>query len=331
MALKDQSVIGMLIGDKITPLYPTHSEAGTSTPENQHREFLSTAYGTDLCYDHYVSREDVNCLISDSDGLIEIPVPNISGIQRGDSFYLFGEEIVFLEPECRFLVLKRYTEATLPVASMLFEKWYEQCRSMDAVLNDYPTFVVQYLHKLVLYPLYSQLGECGIFELSFSHYAEKCSNYSECESALLELQNQLQEIQGQAHQVQETVRGANSSLLGTAAGTIAGNITNNTQKRKAYSNKSVCAKLLEAFKNSIETAIQSHINILNNYIPDYLVWNFDESKATGLFESAIRFPQKREELLLQSFKSYPRNPMLLKYVFETYPNERKEIIRVANN
>lgn len=102
-------------------------------------------------------------------------------------------------------------------------------------------------------------------------------------------------------------------------------------KSALYQDKATLSTLKEGLFEDIQSFFNSHVRLIQEYHSDYFDFCFDAERGKALFDNAQQFPDKRIELLVQSFEVCPWNEALQRYIFCNYPDERREIFRASHD
>ena len=274
---------------------------------------------------------------------------------------LFGRQIAFDDASERFIDIQYDIFQTVQEAQRRFTAWYSGCKEIETVLHGYSQFVKTTVRELAFQPLYKSLVQCGIYDLAKDIYWQRCADFSESEDALRFIKQNYDTIiglkeadierravrkasrgrwQGGGFGLKGTVKGAvmagSLNLLSGAAhsafnavGNAASSAAASSAKHKLYARSETQETLFNGLTEDILNFFGEHLDVITEHKPDYIACNFDVDRADALFENAKNIPNKREELLVQSFTLYPWNRELLKYIFVNYPGERRTISSVA--
>ena len=206
-------------------------------------------------------------------------------------------------------------------------------------------------------PLFNELPQLGIYDMSEESYDEECLVFEAIGNALDKVADAYNEIVAQQEAEEEyraerkasrgrvvgggfgvggalkgmatagamnAVSGAGHSIV-NAFGNLGSAIEASSAKRALYNNASVKALLREAVRDDVLSCFNAHIHLVNTRKENYYINCFDSDKAGALFQNAKKVPEKREELLIESFKYCPWDEDLLIYLFVNYPAQRKNV------
>lgn len=272
-------------------------------------------------------------------------------------YTLLGRTIEFEECSERFFDIQYRVWNAMDAASSDFNKWYDGCGDILTVLKGYENKAAELIIRHSNEPLFQELPALGIYDMSEDHYDEECLVIDESVDALdvvADAYNSIiaqQEAEVEYRAERKACRGRvvgggfglSGSLKGMAtAGAMnavsgaghsivnaIGNATSAMEaasaKRALYNNGSVKAVLRNGIRSDILSCFNAHINLINEKKNNYYIGCFDADKAGALFQNAKKLPEKRTELLIESFKNCPWDKDLLVYLFSTYKEDRKNV------
>ena len=274
------------------------------------------------------------------------------------TYDLVGQHVSFDDSALRFFDLQDFFRKAKANADKSLDQWYKNCKNIEYVLDNYSDFAIDTVESLVIHPLFQQLREIGIYDLSEQLYERQCLDLSACAQALDQIESQYQSILQEQQQkydyrkarkagrerlhvfaytgMGDTIkRAAGTATLNTisglghsvfnAAGNAGSAIVASVSKSSLYSSPTTQSLLCSALDDAILLVVGAHIHVLNGYVPNYIHSTFDVDKSQALFENAKQIPEKRTELLIQAFSYCPWYEDLLIYIFTHYPNERSTI------
>lgn len=277
------------------------------------------------------------------------------------NYILFGTKVTLSEGEEHYLDLN-HARAVADYDSMeALVKWYDKCGSIEKVIEGFRTFAKNYVINNVIKPLYNHLCECNIYDITESKYISMCMDDKYIDAMESDLRDAYGAIedkekaemayrdarkayrsrwQGGGFGISGALKGAAKagalnaiSGLGHSMVNAVGNSGSaaaaSASKKNLYKNKDVLEKINAVLICSVDAAFNTHASFVNIRIPDYFAGTFNFESSDALFENAKKYPDKREELLLMSFKQNPTNYNLLEYIFLNYPGERKTVTSVA--
>ena len=99
-------------------------------------------------------------------------------------YTLFGRQVIFQTASERFFDLQYAGWGACEKAKREFSSWYDNCRSIENVLHGYRGIVGKLIESLAIQPLYAQLKQDNIYDVSKDAYCRLCMDYSETENAL---------------------------------------------------------------------------------------------------------------------------------------------------
>ena len=277
-------------------------------------------------------------------------------------YVLFGRTIEFDEAADRFCKLQFFAWDAAEKAVADFDAWYTQCGNITTVLNNYLSAVKQIVVLNVIKPLYNTLPiDYQIYNISEETYTKQCLDLSEAfdlyeaaVDAYNEIEEQLQ-IEKEYREYRKAMRsevvgggfGLGGAIKGMAAAgainmatgaahSVANAFGNASSESDAASRKSQLFRdarspMKDAVEKCIlETAYQ-HIDVINSNSGKKIFSRFDSDQGLALFESAKKVPEKEEELLVESFRHCPWLYRLYTYIFNSHPDERRNIIAISKD
>lgn len=277
-------------------------------------------------------------------------------------YTLLGQTVIFEDAAERYYDLQCMAEQAGLATSKQFGEWYKQCGNIQSVLDGYLQFAESLMEKRVFHPLFSQLTECEIYDMSEESYWKHCIGLGETEAALETVERQYNAILRQQNAEKEyradrkAGRGhyrsytsfssdywlrdqaaagmknlasfAGHSLM-NAVGNAGSALSASMDKNALYKNSATQDTLLNGILADLFTVYSAHMSFLNERKENYLQSIFDEDKSNALFENAKNLPERQEELLVQAFTLCPWNTELVKYIFIHFPRDRKATYAAA--
>ena len=272
-------------------------------------------------------------------------------------YTLLGTTIEFKECNERFFDIQYRVWKAMDAASSEFNKWYDSCGDILTVLKGYEKKATSLIINNSNEPLFNELPQLEIYDMSEDSYDEECLIIDESCDALDEVAEAYNGIIAQQEAEEEyraerkasrgrvvgggfgvggalkgmatagamnAISGAGHSLV-NAIGNAGSALEAASAKRALYNNSSVKTLLRNGIRNDILGCFNAHIRLINRRKDDYFVNCFDSDKAGALFQNAKKVPGKCVELLVESFKNCPWDEDLLVYVFTNYSSERKNV------
>lgn len=276
-------------------------------------------------------------------------------------YTLLGRTVEFDEPNERFFEIQRRVWKSMDVASNDFNAWYDKCGDILTVLKGYEEKAADLVIKHANKPLFNELPQLEIYDMSEDSYDEECLIFDEFVNALDEVADAYNSIIAQQAAEEEyraerkacrgrvvgggfgvggalkgmatasamnAISGAGHSIV-NAIGNAGSAAEAASAKRALYNNASVKALLRNGICNDILACYNAHIKLINAKKNRYYINCFDSDKAGALFQNAKKVPAKREELLVESFENCPWNEELLVYLFSNYKEEQKNVWDIA--
>lgn len=275
---------------------------------------------------------------------------------------LFGHTITFRDPAERFFDLQYAGWTAQDQAKKKFLNWYDKCGNIENVLRGYKGFAQNVLNDLAIQPLFNSLRQYDIYDVSRDDYCASCADYTETEHALNFVAQQYTAIQNKREADAEyravrkasrgrwqgggfgfsgAVKGAamagGMNLLSgmghsvvNAVGNAGSSMEASSAMRKLYTQAKTRQILFDALAEDLFDVFFAHMDLINDHKPGYISDSFDPKRATALFENAKLLADKRRDLLVQALSLCPWNAELVRYIFVSYPEERREISAVAH-
>lgn len=275
---------------------------------------------------------------------------------------LFGHTITFQDSAERFFDLQYAGWTAQDQAKKKFLNWYDKCGNIENVLRGYKGFAQSVLNDLAIQPLFNSLRQYDIYDVSRDDYCASCADYTETEHALNFVAQQYTAIQNKREADAEyravrkasrgrwqgggfgfsgAVKGAamagGMNLLSgmghsviNAVGNAGSSMEASSAMRKLYTQAKTRQILFDALAADLFDVFFAHMDLINDHKPGYISDSFDPKRATALFENAKLFADKRRDLLIQALSLCPWNAELVRYIFVSYPEERREISAVAH-
>lgn len=276
-------------------------------------------------------------------------------------YRLFGQCIEFSDAAERFYDMKYRAWCAISSASNDFENWYQKCGDIVTVLNGYENkakeLIIYYANK----PLFSELTDLEIYDISEDSYDRKCLEFLESSLALDTVTEKYEDIVKEQRAKEEyraerkanrgrvvgggfgvggalkgmatagamnAVTGAGHGLV-NAVGNAGSALAAASSKRALYNNSMTLNILKEGIREDILNCFHSHMQLLNERKTCYIENVFDSNKATAFFENAKKVVEKQKELLIHSFENFPWSEDLLSFIFINYKTERKNIWNIG--
>ena len=276
-------------------------------------------------------------------------------------YSLLGQVIEFKDCNERFFDIQYRVWNAMDAASSEFNQWYDNCGDILTVLKGYEDIAGALIIRKANEPLFQELPQLGIYDLSEDRYDDDCLIIDESIKAfdvVADAYNSIIEQQAAEEEYRaerkanrgrvvgggfgvdgalkgmatagamNAVAGAGHSVV-NAIGNIGSAIEAASAKKELYNNGSVKKVLRDGIRSDILSCYNAHINMINDRKRDYYSTSFNSDKAGALFQNAKKVPEKREELLLESFKNCPWDEELLTYLFLTYKEERKNVWSIS--
>ena len=110
------------------------------------------------------------------------------------TYDLFGQHVSFDDSALRFFDLQDFFRKAKANADKSLDQWYKNCKNIEYVLDNQSDFAIDTVESLVIHPLFQQLREIGIYDLSEQLYERQCLDLSACAQALDQIESQYQSI-----------------------------------------------------------------------------------------------------------------------------------------
>ena len=276
-------------------------------------------------------------------------------------YTILGKTIEFEECNERFFDIQYRVWKAMAAASNEFNQWYDGCGDILTVLKGYEKKATGLVIKNANEPLFNELPQLGIYDMSEERYDEECLAIEAIGNALDKVADAYNEIVAQQEAEEEyraerkasrgrvvgggfgvggalkgmatagamnAISGAGHSIV-NAFGNLGSAIEASSAKKELYNNASVKSLLREAVRDDVLSCFNAHIHFINTRKDRYYINCFDSDKAGALFQNAKKVSEKCEELLIESFKYCPWDKDLLVYLFTNYPAQRKNVWTAA--
>ena len=99
-------------------------------------------------------------------------------------YVLFGQQVIFDNPAERNFDLQYACWTAVQDAQTMFSSWYDNCKRIERVINDYKSIAGKMIGDLAYEPLYKTLIQYDIYDVSKDTYWRQCADFSETEEAL---------------------------------------------------------------------------------------------------------------------------------------------------
>jgi len=276
-------------------------------------------------------------------------------------YNILSKKVTFRTEENRYLDLLCVESAAISAVFDNFPGWYQRCRDINTVTNQYSEFVCEILEESILRPLFQWLTDFEIYDVSWKSHVQSCADFSATNAALQRINTRCGSIDRQLAEeeayrearkdgrtrwggsgvgisgaitsaakagMMNAASGAAHSMV-NAVGNAGSQYAADVSKGELYKDKGTRISLQKAICADIHTVAEHYINVLNQRKGEFIANTFNADKAAALFENAKNMPDKRNELLVQAFTFCPWNDQLLKYIFVNSPESRKTIVNVS--
>lgn len=276
-------------------------------------------------------------------------------------YALFNQMVSFQGSELRFVKLQQFAWRAQEDVSKRFDEWYPKCLSIETVLSSFEDFARDTIQTVVLAPLYEELLKCEIYDISQQRFYSSCLDLDRAQEGLYgveEIHNRILGRQAEEERYRELRKatrsrwqgggfGLSGALKGAATAgalnmvsglghSVVNAVGNTGSAMAATESKNALfvraqPQLKEALRGSVLDSTNGFLRFINEKRSGYIRGSFDEEKARALFENAQSVPGKREELLLKSVAYCPWSNSTLEYIFVNYPDERKNLWKLAKD
>lgn len=279
------------------------------------------------------------------------------------SYILFGQTVTFDDAaEHAYSLQVELTQVKADAEDRL-RSWYMKQESIEKVIDGFNGFVNALYREQFVDRLYPRIQTCGIYDITTDMYQRRCLSKEGAKRALAEVRAQYDAIEEQKNAEEQyradrkasrerwegggfglggalkgaatagalnTVTGLGHDIVNTA-GNLSSAAAASSAKSALYRDKATLSTLKKGLDEDIQSFFNSHVQLIQEYHSDYFNFCFDAERGKALFDNAQQFPDKRIELLVQSFKACPWNEVLQRYIFRNYPDERREIFRASHD
>lgn len=274
-------------------------------------------------------------------------------------FTLFNQELVLPDSCIRANIIYRLKMAAVDKAKVDFYEWYKGCLGINDVLKNYEEMV----YDIILdnfYPLFSELEELEIYDVSKEMYFDRCIDYGAIDYAIEEIADRLEEIIDDKNAMKQyraarkanrgrfvgggfgisgaikgsMKAGAMNATTGLAhgavntIGNIGSSIAASVKTTALFMSNDTKETLFDGVESVVMRLYERHMYLVNEHIRGYYEWDFVWDRAEALYKNALKIPEKREQLLFEAVEQYPRED-ILHYIFLNYPSERKAVYQIG--
>lgn len=277
------------------------------------------------------------------------------------SYLLFGENISFSDAAERFYNMYYRTVLASADAEAEFLEWYKKQGNISAVLSGYREQAADLVLKYAVVPLYDELVDLGIYDVTKIGYAEECLVAEEFTEAFETVADKYNEIVTEQEEkinyraerkagrarvvgggfgvsgavkgmatagVMNAASGLGHSLV-NAIGNAASSMAASSAKKALYQNQNTAKCLATAIKEDVISSYSAHVDLVNRKKGNYYHNAFDVEKSVALFESATKVKEKRQALLREAFVLCPWYSELIVYIFIHYPEEAENVWKIG--
>ena len=277
-------------------------------------------------------------------------------------YKLFDQTINFSQSEDRFCELQFFSWKAAENAREEFNNWYTKCGTMYAVLDGFWSALENVVVQHVTAPLYNTLSmKHHIYNISEATYKKECIDLSEAievHDLAVEVYNNILDQLDEEREYREYRKSMRSEVIGGGfglGGAIAGMATagainaatgaahsivnafgnasseGDAEQRKAELYKEARGPFCDAVERCVLCTANAHLSLVNTHSQATISGNFDSDQCSALLESAKKIPNRRTELLLDAFKKCPWYKDLYCYIFDNFPEERKNTIDIGKH
>lgn len=269
------------------------------------------------------------------------------------NYTLLGKTVTFSKAEDNYYELQEFFSKQLSGLYNAYEGWYTTQGGAANVINNIETYFKDSVEKLILKPLYPTLSmKYSIFGVSQSEYFSICMDISglySIRSEAIEIYEDIQECMEaeiaereeeeqwrKAGQISFGIGDSLKNAASNAAHGIAKSGGNASSREKATERKNklyneIKEPLWDALIDSLNISLTNHMNLINERVPNSIGADFNMERSEAYLDNAKMLPEKQEELLIKAFISCPWNSSAYSYIFEKYPDERKNLIEISKN
>lgn len=278
------------------------------------------------------------------------------------TYTILGQTVEFSPAADRFCKLQFFAWEAARKAAADFDTWYIKCGEIHAVLDSYWTEVKKVVVQHIITPLYNTLSrDYQVYNVSAEAYRKSCLDLSEAYDVYemaVDIYNNIIDQLEEEREYREYRKASRAEVIGGgfglggalkgmatagainmatgAAHSIANAIGNASSEGDATERKKeLYREAREPFRDAVERCVLAtayqHIEVVNSYSDKQITSCFDREQSSALFESAMKVPGKRDQLLVESFTLCPWFYKIYPYIFKNYPNERKNIITISKD
>lgn len=277
-------------------------------------------------------------------------------------YVLLGKTVKFDDAADRFCQTQFFAWKAAAKAAAEFDAWYTQCGNIYTVLTNYWSAVKQIVVKSTIDPLYDTLAvDYQIYNISKETYRKQCLDLSESAEVYdlaVDGYNEIADQLAEEKEYREYRKATRAEAIGGgfglggaikgmatagainmatgAAHSVANAIGNASSESDAADKKAqLYIDAREALRDAIERSVLAtaygHIDIVNENSEKKIISCFDSDQSSALLESAKKVEEKQEELLVEAFTLCPWYYVLHQYIFENFPNERRNIVAISRD
>lgn len=277
------------------------------------------------------------------------------------AFNILGQTISFAPGEIRYIKLLLFENTIQAKAQGQLESWYKSCRTIENVIDNGEAFTVSALRSVIFEPLYQQLIDGEIYDVSREAHRRSCEVYQNFSKALDKIDSLYSQILQQQANAEEyraarkagrsrwqgggfglsgalegaATAGALNALSGlghslfNAVGNVGSAASAAIQKEQLYNNHNVITALKVSLRDDVHFIFTRHFNYLNQLHPSFYIDSFSRERARALLENAKRLPEKRGGLMAQSFRLCPWDDEIIQYIFINFEDSRRAMVSAA--
>ena len=268
-------------------------------------------------------------------------------------YVLLGKNVQFSKAEDNFYKLQAFLWKAISLVQDKYDEWYFEQGTAANVINNSENFVRRLIESVVLEPLYSDLAkEYNLYGISKSDYFSACVDISAIDDVRsdaievykniqyqLEVEIEEREYNNELRKASQISFGIGDSLKNAAANAAHGIATssgNATSREKAQKQRDELYNdfrelLWNQVKKCVVNCVSNYQDFVNARVANSILSNYDRESADAYLENAKTVPDKRDELLVKAFTKCPWNTDVYIYIFENYPNERRNIVSISKN
>lgn len=274
-------------------------------------------------------------------------------------YNLLGQKVQLTDTKERFIQVQIMAWRASDAMKETFDAWYVSQDGIYSVINNFDEMADELIAEHLMNDLYNELAKYEIYDVSKANFLSACIDKDEINDrcyVISELYNGIidnmeeeklyreerkanrGQVIGGGFGLGGAIKGmATAAAINAATGmahSVANSIGNSSSENSAkrtiselYSDSK--QYLFDGLSSSLLTSMLTFVDFINERVPGTYDFEFDVDKSTAYLENAQNHKEKRLEFLIESFKHCPWSYRLYAYIFDTYPDERKNVLEIS--